>query len=190
VPVGESLGFTLLASNYHHAAIVDLDGVTVWTGAVTRLEYALSNVVSRHGFDASFRENLAANDTPEWWLASAHPAWTNAFDVHALGDYDADGMPTWAEYVAGTHPTNAADVLRLHLASVTTNGTPAVALSWKTRAGRTYGLYTTTSLVENTWHEVSRTGGTGGAHRHVDPLGNGAGKGRLYRVDVSLRKNQ
>ena len=33
---------------------------------------------------ANFTENLAANQTPEWWLAQF--GWTNDFDAAALGD--------------------------------------------------------------------------------------------------------
>jgi len=56
---------------------------------------------------------LAAHNTPVWWLAQ----WgtSNRFDEAATNDWDHDGAPNWAEFVAGTHPTNAASVLRIEL---------------------------------------------------------------------------
>ena len=66
----------------------------VITAAMTR--FARSRPTSR--------ANLAANATPEWWLA-LH-GWSNDFDAVALDDPDEDGMPTWAEFHADTIPTD------------------------------------------------------------------------------------
>jgi len=58
-----------------------------------------------------FAMNLAAWQTPEWWLAGF--GWTNDFDAAAANDADGDGAPTWQEYRADTNPTNRDSCLRL-----------------------------------------------------------------------------
>lgn len=48
--------------------------------------------------------HLATQGVPKWWLAARVAAWTNDFVAAALGDQDADTVPTWQEYLAGTDP--------------------------------------------------------------------------------------
>ena len=38
--------------------------------------------------------------------------WTNVFEAAALNDADRDRMAGWAEYLAGTDPTNRASKLK------------------------------------------------------------------------------
>ena len=61
--------------------------------------------------EAAFRENLATNATPEWWLAGH--GFTDNFNSAALGDPDRDGAPTWTEFHADTIPTDGASVLKV-----------------------------------------------------------------------------
>lgn len=75
---------------------------------------------------ADFAENLATNQTPEWWLA-LH-GWTNDFDTAAMDDADSDGMATWAEFRADTVPTNGNSVLAI-LGICRTNG--VLRVEWK-----------------------------------------------------------
>ena len=96
---------------------------------------------------------LAAHDTPVWWLAQ----WgaTGSFDAAATADWDLDGMANWAEYEAGTQPTNAASVFVVAL--TTAAGKPTA--SCQTRpAGTEYGgrqrYYTfelRTNLLSGAW---------------------------------------
>lgn len=64
---------------------------------------------------ASFAELLAVNGVPKIWLKSY--GLTNAldptFDLAALADRDLDGMDAWAEYYAGTDPTDIGSVFRI-----------------------------------------------------------------------------
>ena len=66
---------------------------------------------------------LAAHDTPTWWLAQ----WgvTGNFDAAADGDPDGDGLPTWAEYIAGTQPTNAASLFQVDISALDGNSVVA-----------------------------------------------------------------
>ena len=95
---------------------------------------------------ASFAERLAAHDVPEWWLASY--GWTNNFDDAALGDPDEDTMPTWQEYIAGTHPTNGESVLRAGTQPETGDG-PLV--TWSSVAGRSYDVEVRTNAALGDW---------------------------------------
>jgi hypothetical protein len=61
---------------------------------------------------ASFTENLAAQGTPEWWLAS-HGLTDGTFAEAELEDSDSDGMPAWEEWISDTNPTNSASVLKI-----------------------------------------------------------------------------
>jgi hypothetical protein len=102
---------------------VRLDGVSV--GSVA---FALSDPMSADGI-------------PLWWLKLY-------FDIpdpqangeSALGevDSDGDGMVNYAEYRAGTEPTNAASVLKADVEL--RSGTPAPVVRWGSVAGRSYSL--------------------------------------------------
>jgi hypothetical protein len=62
-------------------------------------------------------------------------------------DTDGDGMPDYAEFVAGTNPTNAASNFRFQSASVSTNG--EVRLQFSTVPGRLYQVEPSANL--QTW---------------------------------------
>jgi hypothetical protein len=53
------------------------------------------------------------------------------------GDPDRDGLSNYAEWVAGTHPQDAASVLRLEVLAVEPSG---IALEFEAAAGRSYTL--------------------------------------------------
>jgi len=88
-------------------------GVTNYTHTIA----AITNDVEIHG---TIWPELAANNTPLWWLASH-----NLFDFNndATNDADGDGSPTWQEYQLGTDPTNQFSVRYLITPSVSGNGT-------------------------------------------------------------------
>ncbi len=70
-----------------------------------------------------------------------------------LADPDADGMDNWSEFIAGTAPNDALDLLRIEHVSITST---ICALAFKTHTGRLYGVETTTALSQtNTWSAVT-----------------------------------
>lgn len=147
--------FGIVAGNWCHLAGVWIDGVPAGTPG----QYTFTNVVNDHTIHAEFTAELATNQVPLRWLAASHPAWTNNFDTYAVADYDADGMATWQEWVAGTDATNPASVFRLLIAP--TNGA-GISVSISTvRAGleydgqdRYYSIEEASDLVEGTWSGI------------------------------------
>ena len=74
-------------------------------------------------------------------ITSARPA-TNRTQ---FTDSDGDGMSDYAEFIAGTNPTNAAS--KLVFLSVTAQSNRFVQLQWAAIPGRIYQLQTLTNNV-------------------------------------------
>ena len=102
-----------------------------------------------HTLHATFAPNLAANQTPEWWLA-AH-GWTNNFDAAALADPDTDGYPTWQEYIADTDPNDPQSHPRLTHIDLLTDPDTRPILLWPASTARTYTIEYTDDLLTGTW---------------------------------------
>lgn len=84
--------------------------------------------------------------TPLWWLAEK--GWTGDFEAAALEDPDEDSMPTWAEEVAGTDPTDPESYLRYDEVSFDET---AFSLVWPSVTGRIYQVQYSTNLTEENW---------------------------------------
>lgn len=85
--------------------------------------------------------NTATNNTPLSWLAD-HGLEPN--DTGALGDTDADGMPAWAEWIAGTLPTQSTSRLSITNAWASDNNH---IMRWSTATGRVYSVNWSSNLV-------------------------------------------
>jgi hypothetical protein len=79
-----------------------------------------------------------------WEMAGFGSVTTNRTQ---LTDTDGDGMSDYAEFIAGTNPTNAAS--RLVFLSVTVATNHSVQLEWAAVPGRVYQILSSTNL--NTW---------------------------------------
>jgi hypothetical protein len=111
VPMNGTANFVISPTQtWYHVASVVVDG-TNNIGAVTN--YTFMNVVAPHTIMASFAADVAASNTPKWWLAQYYPS--NQFDLAATNDLDGDGMKGSQEYIAGTCPTNQASAFQLSL---------------------------------------------------------------------------
>lgn len=99
------------------------------------------------------------------------------------GDPDGDGVPTWAECLAGTDPENSNSVFRI-VAIATTNVHARV--DWNTVGGHGYVLEATTNLVSGPFVGVSpviAVGGVGeGTTNHVETGAATNRPPRFYRV--------
>jgi subtilisin family serine protease len=79
------------------------------------------------------------NELPDWW---EQQYFNQLLGTNAIADADADGAGNLAEWLAGTDPTDAGSVLRLHA----THTAAGPVLSWPSREGRFYRLTATTQL--------------------------------------------
>ena len=83
-----------------------------------------------------------SNGMPDWWeqMYFGHLTSTN-MNV----DADHDGASNWAEWIAGTNPTDPLD--RLDLIPKTAPGTNAFTVQWPSVAGKYYRLLLSTNLA-------------------------------------------
>ena len=139
--VGITTAITALATQYYH--------FTNWTGSVSSFANPLNLLING---PKSVTANFAATMTssapvpvPYWWLAQY--GWTNNFESVVTNAANSNGMPYWAEYVAGTDPTNPASVLAITGLSMQPGTGNTVA--WPSVAGRVYGLDSTTNLLDS-----------------------------------------
>ena len=69
-------------------------------------------------------------------------------------DPDADGVPTWAEYIALTDPNEANSRFAATIA-MAADGTPAIGWNTQTSASRKYTVYGKVNLSDSVWLEVN-----------------------------------
>lgn len=142
VPFGCSTSVTAAAGAWYHIGSVTTNGADVAFG-ISNVTVSLPDLRGDVTVSVVFAPNLAAHETPEWWLAR-HFGTAVPFAVSATNDADGDGMASWAEYRAGTDPTNAASVLRLEGTSLSAD---ALVLRWRSDTGRTYQIEYSTNLL-------------------------------------------
>jgi fibronectin type 3 domain-containing protein len=119
---GSSTNVDIAAPLYWFIQNVTTNTVSVsgsFGSGVTNFSQTLSDIQNDISIHAAISAELAASNTPLWWLASH--GLTN-FNVDATNDVDADGSPTWQEYQLGTDPTNGLSVRYLIAPSVSGNG--------------------------------------------------------------------
>ena len=154
LPPNGTTNFTFAPGTWYLRGNVVVDG-TNNLGAIT--SYTFSNVVADHIIVANFTPDLAASNTPKWWLAQYYP--TNNLNGGATNDTDSDGDYGWQEYIAGTVPTNRASVFQISISK--SNG--QIVVTCPTVVGGTqydgqsrfYTIETNGSLVTGTWVRVN-----------------------------------
>jgi CubicO group peptidase (beta-lactamase class C family) len=111
VPYGSTISFTNVPNTWYHLSDLTVDSASVGAPSV----YAFTNVTAGYTIQARFSPDLVLSNTPNWWLAISNPAWTNNLSAASTNDQDGDGLFTWQEYIAGTHPTNPSSTFALQL---------------------------------------------------------------------------
>jgi CubicO group peptidase (beta-lactamase class C family) len=154
VQYGSSISFTNVPNTWYHLSDVTVDGTSVGTPSV----YALTNVITAHTIRADFSPDLVLSNTPNWWLATANPAWTNDLSAASTNDQDGDGLFTWQEYITGTHPTNPSSTFSVQLTG--TNSQWQVSLQTIAPGpqyegiSRYYSFESRNSLAGGSWEPV------------------------------------
>jgi len=153
VPLNGTTNFVMTPGVWYHMGSVVVDNLNIGTPT----NYIFTNVIANHTIVANFAPDLAASNTPKWWLEQWYAP--SNFDAAAAGDSDNDGMYTWEEYIAGTHPTNPASVFELSIMDI---GRQAVVSYDTIPAGaeydgksRYYSLESRTNMLLNSWTGVA-----------------------------------
>lgn len=168
---GATTQITATADGYYH--------FTNWTGSASGASNPLDLLMDApKTVQANFAATLAANNTPEWWLAQH--GWTNDFDAAATNDAEPDGYFTWQEYVADTDPTNS--ISYPQMAFIETWQTNLPILTWSASSGRLYQIHTCDDIGVGQW--ASQQLGLGAdtwTDTNPPPATN-----RYYRISPSL----
>lgn len=97
-------------------------------------------------------------------------------------DSDGDGVPNWAEYVAGTSPVKAASKLELSQPEIhRSSAATTVALRWQTVQGRSYIVESSSSLTSGKWATVFEDG-AGDGEVHETQVSTASGSTVFYRI--------
>jgi hypothetical protein len=99
--------------------------------------------------------------TPVPWLVGYGFVNSNNWVAVETNDYNANGLQTWQDYVAGLNPTNTSSIFAVQQLSPT--GSPGhYQVTFNTALNRTYRVETSTNLL--TWQTLlDGIAGTGGA---------------------------
>lgn len=142
VASGNGTNFMIAPAQYYAVGSILKNGQSV----SPTTNFVWNDVMANGTLTVSFAEATATTyDTPHWWLAENKLTnGTTSFDQAETTDTDGDGVSAWAEYIAGTQPTNAGSVLAV------TGAQGAVAshykLAWPSVAGRLYSVSFSTNL--------------------------------------------
>ncbi len=97
----------------------------------------------------------AALPTLEAWRLTYFGTTSNTGTAADSADPDGDGQPNLAEYTAGTHPNNTADVFKILSA---TKSATSFTVTASGKAARTYVLERKTNLAAGPWTPLSSVG--------------------------------
>ncbi len=154
VTTGSAETFTMTASNWYSLASVTVDD----NDAGTPASYSFTNVQADHTIVATYAAQLAAHNTPKWWLYQENPNWATNFDAAALSDPTGKGVAVWQDYIAGTDPLDPASLFALQMGI--TNGNEVVSFSTEATTAqyqlqRYYTLESSTNLSDSqSWRAV------------------------------------
>lgn len=128
---------------------------------------------------SDYLADLDANGLPDSWEREHFGAPGTALGAPEA-DPDGDGMSNFAEYVAGTDPLNANDVLRLGRPQIRGSD---IIVTFSSVVGRCYRLEQTSDLSSGSWATVDELPGTGDQLVLTDP-GAAGNTSRFYRLLV------
>jgi hypothetical protein len=116
----------------------NFNGVNLPAGYTWAVSYLSSGILA-----TVTSVDAVTNGVPKAWLTDF--GWTNNLDQAAMNDADRDGLPTWAEFYAGTDPTSPASCLRM--SGIGSGPAGGVSVAWQSAEGRRYSLLRSPGLL-------------------------------------------
>jgi hypothetical protein len=156
VPKGDSRSFTITAASHYHIASIctnseHVSGSPGTNNSFDSTVFTWTNVAADGTIDATFRENIWKEDTPETWLAQYYEG-TNDYDAASDSDTDGDGFSAWEEYIAGCCPTN--ENSRFEITEIGRDG-GAIYVKWVSDHVSTglppFGVKRKTDILSDDW---------------------------------------
>lgn len=153
VPYHSDQFFEIAPEPYWHLADVRTNGASMGAEyGTSSFSFVWGPIVSNGTLEAVFDPNLAAQGTPEWWLAEH--GFSNDFDLAELTDLDFDGMPAWKEFLANTDPTNDLSLLQFEQIDSAVDGNETV-LRWQSASNRVYSIWRAANLPDGFGHRIA-----------------------------------
>lgn len=158
--------------------------------------YVWTNAAADGTLAVEFTEQYVTNNTPvpvlERWMARY--GLTNAMPGKVAEDLDGDGMATWAEYVAGTDPTNVLSRFRVNSCARICNTNQGEQMTgfvvgWASVTGRVYSVKVCTNLAQQIWTalpDAAGLPGTSPSMAYTNPIAPAVGTNLFFKVEVDL----
>ena len=138
--------FEIQPEPYWHVADVRTNGVSLGADyGPSAYAFNWAAIATNGTLEAVFAPNLAAQGTPEWWLAGH--GFSNDFDLAELTDLDFDGMPAWKEFLANTDPASELSLLQFEEIAPAVDGNETV-LRWQSASNRVYSIWRSAALPD------------------------------------------
>lgn len=146
------------------------------------VNHPASSTSATNTFTLTVLADSDGDGLPDAWEL-AHGLGTNN-TADATNDGDGDGLNNFAEYHAGTNPTNGASALRIESLSFTHSTTPA--LTFFAASNKTYTVLARHAMAEGPWCRVAdvAAAGTNRKVQVMDLLPRSAASNRFYRLVV------
>jgi len=124
------------------------------------------------------QDTPARSQIPLWWQ--------NAYfgtNIDAMLDHDADGYPTWTEYVLGTAPNDPGSALRMEFSQTGSQSQIAFAPA---HSDRNYQLQTRSSVEGEDWLTLTNVAANpDGLGRMIFTVTNSVDPNAFYRLKVN-----
>lgn len=114
-------------------------------------------------------------------LAWEQTYWPLGGSGGGTNDFDGDGRNNWAEWVAGTNPTNSASVLRLQSSGSATPSAPLV-LMWSSTSNHDYTVGSTSNLLSG-FAPVTNVAATPPVNVYTTPVS--SCEANFYNVNIN-----
>ena len=146
VPYQADQLFEIQPDSHWHVVDVRTNGVSLGADyGPAAFAFTWGTIVTNGTLEAVFAPNLAAQGTPEWWLAEH--GFSNDFDLAELTDLDFDGMPAWQEFLANTDPASDRSLLQFEEIAPAVEGNETV-LRWQSASNRVYSIWRAAALPD------------------------------------------